>query len=112
MKKIFVVLFLLLMAFAIPGCSGSSLDEKDLKPHKIVVAITRSSGFAIDPTLYIAAESANIQADFVVIEGIVSVTGTYTGFWVSPQMEIRDNKLFISIPKDNPYKINITPVSK
>jgi len=111
MLKNFCGVVVLIAVLFVVGCDeGKYLDVKEDGAR---LKIYRCIGARLNPYIVILAKEIKLDYDqrTIVIKGLTNFTGDDSmreGYdWVVPEINIQDNNLTISIPKDTAYDVYI-----
>lgn len=113
MRKILLsVIILTVVLFVGVSCDrGKMLYIKKTEPNMTLLKIERGVKWESNPVLAVLAKKVRFdhKQRIIVIEGLVNIAGDYGGNidWIVPGMSIKENCLFIQIPKDSGYNIQI-----
>lgn len=110
MKKGLLTVVLMIIFWAVAGCDRGLGLPSDIIPGMTMLKIYRTEENR-DTSLLISAKSVDFDYHqrVITVDGLTNITGKWYSYsqWVVPEIEVREGKFIIKIPKDTAYHIYI-----
>ena len=112
MRKNFLsVIILTIGLFFVVSCEKGKLLPIKVEPDMTLLKIERCLQFFSNPVITVLAKKVSFDYNqrSIVIEGLINIAGNKGGVsdWVVPEMIIKENSIFISLPTDSNYNMQI-----